>query len=294
MPVHLWAMHKDIQKIRYKQNPSKYYAREIASAEEFDNNSAEAAKWYKKAGISATSEKLSIEKGKSCSISEPVFGDAEKYRNILADLHDGSMYYVTSFDEKKLNAAMEFYGKELVRNEQDILIHRDLSIFGKTAGYILTEYGIAYTKSKGLFKGWEPRVILFDKNTEMIVHDKEREGFDYWYVTLNGDGDNLLIYQSLPFTLAALGGEIQISTLQGDANLKIPAGTQPNTIFKMKNYGMPQLNPRGVSQKNGDLLVHVSIEVPKKLTKEQRMKLEAFSEALGENSDAKKNVKKNL
>lgn len=108
------------------------------------------------------------------------------------------------------------------------------------------------------------------------------------------DGDNLLIYQSLPFTLAALGGEIQISTLQGDANLKIPAGTQPNTIFKMKNYGMPQLNPRGISQKNGDLLVHVSIEVPKKLTKEQRIKLEAFSEALGENSDAKKNVKKNL
>ena len=110
LPVHLWAMHKDIQKIRYKQNPSKYYAREIASAEEFDNNSAEAAKWYKKAGISATSEKLSVEKGESCSISEPVFGDAEKYRTILADLHDGSMYYVTSFDEKKLNAAMEFYG----------------------------------------------------------------------------------------------------------------------------------------------------------------------------------------
>ena len=165
----------------------KVAEKNAASAEEFDNNSAEAAKWYKKAGISATSEKLSVEKGESCSISEPVFGDAEKYRTILADLHDGSMYYVTSFDEKKLNAAMEFYGKELVRNEQDILIHRDLSIFGKTAGYILTEYGIAYTKSKGLFKGWEPRVILFDKNTEMIVHDKEREGFDYWYVTLNGE-----------------------------------------------------------------------------------------------------------
>lgn len=108
------------------------------------------------------------------------------------------------------------------------------------------------------------------------------------------DGDNLLIHQSLPFTLAALGGEIQISTLQGNANLKIPAGTQPNTIFKMKNYGMPQLNPHSIASKYGDLLVHVSIEVPKKLTKEQRIKLEAFSEALGENSDSKINVKKNL
>ena len=121
------------------------------------------------------------------SISEPVDGNAEKYRNILADLHDGSMYYVTSFDEKKLNAAMEFYGKELVRNKQDIILHRDFSLFGKTAGYILTEYGIAYTKSKGLFKGLTPRVIWFDKDTEMIVYDKEREGFEYWYVTLNGE-----------------------------------------------------------------------------------------------------------
>ena len=101
------------------------------------------------------------------------------------------------------------------------------------------------------------------------------------------DGSDLIIHQSLSFTLAALGGEIQISTLQGDANLKIPAGTQPGTIFKMRGYGMPQMNGRGA----GDLLVQVSIEVPKKLTKDQRAKLGAFAESMGEETD-KKSVKK--
>jgi molecular chaperone DnaJ len=95
------------------------------------------------------------------------------------------------------------------------------------------------------------------------------------------DDANLIIHQPLSFTLATLGGEIQISTLKGEAKLKIPAGTQPGTIFKMRGYGMPQMGTTRV----GDLLVCVSIEVPKKLTREQRAKLEAFSESLGEVTD---------
>ena len=101
------------------------------------------------------------------------------------------------------------------------------------------------------------------------------------------DDSDLIIRQPLSFTLAALGGEIQISTLKGEANLKIPAGTQPGTIFKMRGYGMPQMG----TTKTGDLLVYVSIEVPKKLTKDQRTKLEAFAESLGEATD-KGTVKK--
>lgn len=115
----------------------------------------------------------------------------------------------------------------------------------------------------------------------IVVFIKEHKIFER-------DGSDLIVQQPLSFTLAALGGEIQISTLKGDANLKIPAGTQPGTIFKMRDYGMPQMNGRGF----GDLLVQVSIEVPKKLTKEQREKLGAFAEAMGEETD-KKSVKKN-
>ena len=101
------------------------------------------------------------------------------------------------------------------------------------------------------------------------------------------DGNDLIVRQPLSFTLATLGGEIQISTLKGEANLKIPAGTQPGTIFKMRGYGMPQMN----STKTGDLLVYVSVEVPKKLTKDQRTKLEAFAKSMGEATD-KGSVKK--
>ncbi len=115
----------------------------------------------------------------------------------------------------------------------------------------------------------------------IIVFIKEHKVFER-------NGNDLIIHQTLSFTLAALGGEIQIPTLQGYANLKIPVGTQPGTIFKMRGYGMPQMNSRS----SGDLLVQVSIEVPKRLTKDQREKLGAFAEAMGERTD-KKSVKKN-
>ncbi len=121
----------------------------------------------------------------------------------------------------------------------------------------------------------------------VVVYLKEHKLFQR-------DGLNLLYHQEISFTLAALGGDIEIPTLDGKANLKIPAGTQANTIFKLKGYGMPQIERRASgAPKTGDLLVTVSISVPKKLTKEQRKCLEAFSQALGENSDSPKTVKKN-
>ena len=80
------------------------------------------------------------------------------------------------------------------------------------------------------------------------------------------DGDNLLIYQSLPFTLAALGGEIQISTLKGDANLKIPAGTQTGTKFRLNGKGIT--NSRSGQQ--GNQYVVMKLVTPTKLTNEQK------------------------
>ncbi|MDR1254798.1 MAG: molecular chaperone DnaJ [Puniceicoccales bacterium] len=109
------------------------------------------------------------------------------------------------------------------------------------------------------------------------------------------DGVDLLYHQDISFTLAALGGDIEIPTLTGKATLKIPAGTQPNTLFKLKGYGMPQLDKRATyGAKVGDLLVHIAITVPKKLTREQRKCLESFAISLGEQTDvSEKNVKKN-
>lgn len=109
------------------------------------------------------------------------------------------------------------------------------------------------------------------------------------------DGDDLIFQQDIPFTLSALGGEIEIPTLDGKkAVLKIPAGTQPHTTFKLKGYGMPHLNQRGTSTvKKGDLLIQVQITIPTKLTREQKKCLEDFAIAMGDAPEEKNSVKKN-
>jgi len=76
------------------------------------------------------------------------------------------------------------------------------------------------------------------------------------------------IYCEVPitYTQAALGGEIQIPTLQSKETLKIPEGTQTGTVFRMKGRGVVSLNGRG----QGDQLVTVTVVTPTKLTKDQK------------------------
>ena len=76
----------------------------------------------------------------------------------------------------------------------------------------------------------------------------------------------------MPFAIAALGGEVEVTTLDGKVKLKIPAGTQNNTIFRMKGKGIPYLHGYGTGNED----VEVIVEVPKKLTKKQKDLLEEF------------------
>ncbi|MBI2102103.1 hypothetical protein HYT53_05835 [Candidatus Woesearchaeota archaeon] len=69
-----------------------------------------------------------------------------------------------------------------------------------------------------------------------------------------------------------MGGEIEVPTLKGKADLKIPEGTQSGTIFRMKGLGIPDLH----SHHAGDEHVEVYIKVPEKLTKKQKQLLEEF------------------
>ncbi len=92
------------------------------------------------------------------------------------------------------------------------------------------------------------------------------------------EDNNLYTDIKVRFTLAALGGEVEVNTLTSKAVLKIPAGTQPNTVLKMKGMGMPNLRGGG----KGDLFVRINIEVPTKLTDEQRTKLEEFAKVCGD------------
>ncbi len=78
--------------------------------------------------------------------------------------------------------------------------------------------------------------------------------------------NDLYCHIPITFTQAALGTEIQVPTLEGEAPLKIPAGTQPNSVFRIRQAGIQ--SPNG--GRPGDLFVNVNVEVPRKLNREQR------------------------
>jgi molecular chaperone DnaJ len=107
----------------------------------------------------------------------------------------------------------------------------------------------------------------------VVLHIKEHDVFVR-------DGMDLRCEVPLPFTTAALGGEIRVPTLEGAVNLKIPAGTQSGAVFRVRGQGMPGLH----SSARGDILTHVQVEVPSRLNHEQREALEKFSELCGDDN----------
>lgn len=100
----------------------------------------------------------------------------------------------------------------------------------------------------------------------VFIHVKEHEIF------MRREND-ILCQVSIPFTLAALGGEIDVPTLDGKARVTIPKGTQSGKTLKMAGCGMPDLH----GYAKGDQLVRVVIEVPKKLSAEQEELLRKFA-----------------
>ncbi|PAW76905.1 MAG: molecular chaperone DnaJ [Verrucomicrobia bacterium Tous-C9LFEB] len=92
------------------------------------------------------------------------------------------------------------------------------------------------------------------------------------------DGQDLYCEIPISFAKAALGGEIKVPTLEGEAHVKIPAGTASGKVFRLRGKGVTALNGRSM----GDLHVKVYVEVPAKLTTEQRAKLQAFADSCNE------------
>lgn len=89
--------------------------------------------------------------------------------------------------------------------------------------------------------------------------------------------NDILLNLDINIAQAALGADIKVPTLDGDDNLKIPSGTQPGKIFRMRGKGVPYLRRSG----RGDQLVIVNVEVPTKLNREQRELMEKLAETLG-------------
>ncbi len=88
------------------------------------------------------------------------------------------------------------------------------------------------------------------------------------------DKDDVHTYSVISVLDAIMGTQIKVKTVHGDKELKIPAGTQPGQIFRIKGEGMPVLG----SSKHGDHYVTITVEIPKKLSKEERRLMEEWDE----------------
>src|SRR5262245_54593052 len=103
----------------------------------------------------------------------------------------------------------------------------------------------------------------------VVVHVQEHEFF-------RRDGDNLFCEIPVNFTTLALGGQIQVPTLDNPDTVKVPEGTQTGTTFRLRGKGLPDVNGRG----RGDLFVTVQVQTPRKLTREQKQLLDQLAKSL--------------
>jgi molecular chaperone DnaJ len=93
-------------------------------------------------------------------------------------------------------------------------------------------------------------------------------------------GNDLHCEVPISFVQAALGAEIKVPTIDGDAKITIPAGTPSGRVFHLRGKGVPKLGSYG----KGDQYITVYVDVPKKLTPRQRELLKEFAELSGENT----------
>ncbi len=108
-----------------------------------------------------------------------------------------------------------------------------------------------------------------DLYVAIVVQDHE---------TFSRHGDDLLCELPVSFPTAALGGEVEVATMNSAVEMKIPAGTSPGQIFRLRGKGMPRLGSGG----HGDLLVRATISVPEKVTPQQRELLKQLEVTLGD------------
>jgi len=105
-------------------------------------------------------------------------------------------------------------------------------------------------------------------------------------------GNDILYATTIPLSIAILGGEVEIPTLEGKVKMKIPSGTPSGKVFRIKEKGISDLH----TSERGDELVRVEVEIPKSLSAEERRLIEQFArlrgEVAGESSSFSEKIKK--
>lgn len=89
------------------------------------------------------------------------------------------------------------------------------------------------------------------------------------------EGSDLYVKVEIPYSMAVLGGKIEVPTLNDDLTIKIRPGTQSGTLIRLRGKGVPNLRGRGT----GDEYVRIDISVPKKVSREQKKLLEDFKDS---------------
>lgn len=89
--------------------------------------------------------------------------------------------------------------------------------------------------------------------------------------------NDILLDLDINIAQATLGADVEVPTVDGEGMLEIPAGTQPGKVLRIRDKGVPRLRGNG----RGDQLVVVNIDIPKRLSTEQRTLFEKLAESLG-------------
>ena len=121
-------------------------------------------------------------------------------------------------------------------------------------------------------------------NLYVVVHVQEHEFFK------RKDND-IILEISINVAQAALGDKITVPTVDGDVELMIPNGTQTGKVFRLRGKGVPRLRSDGTNSGRGDQLVYVQVEIPHKLSDEQRQLFEKLAATMGTGVQAQRNGK---
>jgi len=147
----------------------------------------------------------------------------------------------------------------------------------------IPRYGISLDFMEAI-KGCEKEITVAGKKRKIKilpgVDDGSRIKFRDFYLTIDvkphdvfkRDGYDLFVNHKIPFTMAALGGITEVPTIDKPVKLKIRPGTQPGTLIRLREKGVPHLHGRG----RGDQYIRLIVEIPRKLSKKQKKLLKEF------------------
>lgn len=161
------------------------------------------------------------------------------------------------------------------------------SPFGGRRGPAKPHYSFSISFDDAM-KGVEKEVVIQGKTRKIKVpagaSDGTRIRYQDFDVTIDvkpsekfqRDGNDILYEHHIPFTLAILGGNTQVPTVEDkEVKIKIRPGTQPNTMLRLAGQGAPKLRSGG----RGDMYVKIVVDLPKEINKQQKKLLEEFEKA---------------